>query len=161
MGANASKAATWIKNFQYAFSLSGGQPIIGWHTVGTTVITRGSLVLLSSGVLVAGTSGGTADQLGVIMSPGTSGAVVPVAYGHPDNVFIGQNYAATTGLTPPLGCDFATTGGYFTNSGVNTQYQRVRIIGLVPGDSTADTVDKGRVYFIIQQSQYSALAAKA
>lgn len=151
--ANTVKAKSWLPGFSVAYTLDGGPPLIQWHTVGGTALKKGDSVIMTANVLLIG----EADSpllFGVCLADGDDGAMIPIAVGCVNTVFVGQANAITSGVTTPDICDIiGSTGAQLINIGADDE-KVVNVLRVVPGDDTSDATDYGRVYFQIIRSQF-------
>lgn len=156
--ANATKAKSWPKGFQLAYSV-GDHPTIVWKTAVTLGFLKGDAVI-QSGADVTLALANSGALYGVAGADAAIGDTVPIYVGDRNNVFIGQITEADVSASAwPLECDIeGATGAMKINHDASTE-DVVYIIEAVSEDDQTDTTDGCRVYFQILRSTYDLLIA--
>lgn len=157
---NAVRAKSWPSNFQFAYTVDGGEPTVEHRVIasGNTILKGDPLVLSSGEVAEAATTSGT--LYGIAASDGAEGDEIMVYVGDRRNVFIGQADGDYSASNFPFECDIVGDGGDYWLIDIGASVEDViQCIGKPDGDDDSDTTDPGRVYFKIKRSSYDELVA--
>lgn len=156
---NAVRAKSWAKNFQFAYTVDGGEPTIKWYDVATgETILKGDPLVLSSGDVAEGASDSGA-LFGIAGADGDAGDSIPVYVGDRRNVFLVQTDGDYSAKTYPFECDIVADGDYWVADIGASVEDVLHCIGKPDGDEDDDTTDPGRVYCMIKRSEFDALVA--
>jgi len=155
---NTTRAKTWIPGIMFARQIGGDFPLIIWQANSSAgSLNRGQFVKMAAGYLVASAIADTYIYGVTLAAAVTSAPSVPVAVGHPNNMFVGQATGSFFATSFPVGCDFALGPPNKVNlAGATTK--DLRAVDYIQSDDITDNTTPARVLFFIQASQYDIVS---